>query len=152
MRALATMALMLALASAGCAPGESGGGESEAAALPGSDDTAPFAGIGEDERLSFTGTEPFWGGTVERTRLVYRTPEQPDGVTVAVERFAGRGGLSFSGVFEARTFDMAVTPGACSDEMSDRIYPFTVTLRIGQELRNGCGWTDRQTYREPPPG
>ena len=46
-------------------------------------------------------------------------------------RFAGRGGLSYSGTIDGRSFDMAVTPAECSDGMSDRTYPFVVTLRIG---------------------
>jgi len=58
-----------------------------------------------------------------------------------VSRFAGRGGLSFSGEMNGEALTLAVTPGACSDGMSDRTYPFVVTLRIGDDLRNGCGWT-----------
>ena len=44
---------------------------------------------------------------------------------------------------------MTVTPLSCSDGMSDRTYPFTVTLEIGEETRNGCGWTDRQPFEGP---
>jgi uncharacterized membrane protein len=44
---------------------------------------------------------------------------------------------------------MMVTPLECSDGMSDRIYPFTVTLKIGDDLRSGCGWTERQRFTGP---
>jgi uncharacterized membrane protein len=30
--------------------------------------------------------------------------------------------------------------------MSDRSYPFTATLTIGDELRNGCAYTDIQMF------
>ena len=120
------------------------------AAIPGAaEDTAPYAGIAEDEALKFTGTEPFWGGEVDGKTLTYQTPENQDGEVIAVERFAGRGGIAFSGLLDGADFDMTVTPLECSDGMSDRTYPFTVTLEIGEETRNGCGWTERQRFEGP---
>ena len=98
------------------------------------------------ETLRFTGNEPFWGGEVTGVTLTYTTPEDQDGTVIRVERFAGRGGLAFGGLLDGADFDMTVTPLACSDGMSDRTYPFTVTLKIGEETRNGCGWTERQPF------
>lgn len=115
--------------------------------LPGNaQDDQPFAGIAESEVINLTGTEPFWGGTIARTSFTYSTPEDMDGQRVAVTRFAGRGGLSFSGELTGQPLDIAVTPGECSDGMSDRIYPFTVTLQIGDDQRNGCGWSDAHPF------
>jgi len=110
---------------------------------------APYAGITEDDVLHFTGTEPFWGGEVTGASLVYTTPEDPDGATIAIERFAGRGGIAFGGLLDGAAFEMMATPLECSDGMSDRTYPFTVTLKIGDDLRNGCGWTERQPFDGP---
>lgn len=116
-------------------------------ALPGDDgDTAPYAGISEDETVRFTGTEPFWGGEVSGTALRYSTPENIDGATIEVVRFAGRNGLSFSGSLDGSDFVLAVTPGECSDGMSDRAYPFVANLQVTGETRAGCAWTDRQSY------
>jgi uncharacterized membrane protein len=108
-----------------------------------------YAGIRADETLRFTGTEPFWGGTATGTSLTYSTPENIDGTTIPVQRFAGNNGLGFTGKLGERSFDMAVTEAACSDGMSDRTYPFTVTLQIAGETRNGCGWTDRRKFDGP---
>lgn len=115
----------------------------------GAEDSAPFAEIGADEVLQFTGTEPFWGGKVAGGVLTYSTPEDQDGELVAVDRFAGRNGLSFSGTLKGSDFVMAVAPGECSDGMSDRTYPFTVTLQVKGEQRNGCAWTDKQAFTGP---
>lgn len=115
--------------------------------VPGdADDRQPFAGIGAGEVLHFTGTEPFWGGTAGGGMLTYTTPESPDGATIPVERFAGRAGLSLSGALDGASLDMMVTEGECSDGMSDRTYPFTVTLKLGEELRSGCAWTDAHPF------
>lgn len=113
-------------------------------------DSQPYDGIADEETLRFTGTEPFWGGQVSGATLTYSTPEDPDGQALEVKRFAGRGGVSFSGSLGGEEFVMTATPSSCSDGMSDRTYPFAVTLKIGDETRNGCGWTDRQPFDGPP--
>ncbi|HKX77725.1 MAG TPA: hypothetical protein VJM34_04315 [Novosphingobium sp.] len=119
------------------------------AGLPGDgSDTRPFAGIAANQTVHFTGTEPFWGGTVTGATLTYSTPEN-SGTGISVQRFAGRGGLSFSGTLGGKALDMMVTEGACNDGMSDRGYPFTVTLRLGTETRNGCGWTQARPFTGP---
>lgn len=137
--------LMLApfLALGACQPGGDAG-------VPGdSSDSRPFSGIAQEEVLRFSGTEPFWGGEASGGTLVWTTPDNSEGTDIAVERFAGRGGLSFSGELDGKSFDMMVTPGSCSDGMSDRTYPFVVTVRIAKETLNGCGWTDRQGWSGP---
>lgn len=112
-------------------------------------DPAPaFAGIAADETIRFLGTEPFWNGEIAGTRLRYATPENTSGETIAVRRFAGNNGLAFSGTLRGQGFDLAITPGACSDGMSDRRFPYTVTLKLGDEQRSGCAWTDRQPFAE----
>jgi uncharacterized membrane protein len=124
-----------------------GCGSSNSSTMPGdSNDSAPFQGIAADETIQFTGTEPFWGGEAVGKSLTYTTPENQQGSVIAVERFAGRNGLSLSGELDGQPFVMAVTPGDCSDGMSDRTYPYTVTLQVHGEQRNGCAWTADQPY------
>jgi len=108
--------------------------------------THTFNGIGPDETVHFTGTEPFWGGEAKLGQMTYTTPEDQKGTSFPVERFAGNSGLGFSGSYAGQSFDMAVTRGKCSDGMSDRSYPFTATLRIGGEQRNGCAWTNTHPF------
>jgi len=116
-------------------------------AVPGdTSDMRAFDGIRADEGVRFTGTEPFWGGRVSGTELTYSTPENPDGSPIAVTRFAGRGGVSWSGTWQGQPFRLAVTEGQCSDGMSDRTYPFTATLAVAGEQRQGCAWTERRSF------
>ena len=109
-------------------------------------DNTPFSEISADAVLRFVGTEPFWGGSVVGETLLWSTPENSadnaDGEQIAVTRFAGRGGLNFSGTLGGQPFDMAVTPGECSDGMSDRTFPFNATVRIGAQQLNGCAWRE----------
>lgn len=137
---LRPLALPFALALAACHGGHR-------ADVPGdSQDHRPFHAIGPAETVQFAGTEPFWGGKVEGGKLTWTTPENPRGTVIAVTRFAGRGGLSFSGELAGKALTLMVTPAACSDGMSDRRYPFTVSVRLGEEQRQGCGWTARQGW------
>lgn len=118
------------------------------ATATGSENTG-YDGIAASETVHFTGTEPFWGGEIAGGNVLYSTPENIDGTSFPVERFAGNNGIAFSGTMDGTKFDLTVTPGECSDGMSDRTYPFTATLVIGAEQRNGCAWTDRQGFSGP---
>lgn len=144
MTRLALLAAALALPLAACQAGSEGPNGTTRDA-PGE----AFSAIGPDETVRFTGTEPFWGGQVSGGTLTYSTPENIDGTMITVERFAGNNGLGYSGTLEGQAFDMAITPGECSDGMSDRTYPFTVTLQIGEDQRNGCAWTERTPFTGP---
>lgn len=144
---LAAAALALP-ALAACRPAADQAAPSAVATIADGSAVAGIAGIGPDEAISFAGTEPFWNGKVAGGRLTYATPENQDGETIAVDRFAGNNGLGFNGKLAGQPLDLTVTPGQCSDGMSDRVFPFTATLRIGAEQRNGCAWTERQPYSQ----
>lgn len=129
----------VALALAGCGPAGDGG------AAPG---TSPdgFTAIAPSETITALGTEPFWNVEVAGDLATYSTPEIPDGVTIDLQRFTGQGGLGFSGQWEGRSFDLLITPGTCSDGMSDRSYPYVATLQLGDERRDGCAYTDDEPF------
>lgn len=134
----ATLAASLLLAACSAGGADSSGKTTVTAA-----DTQSYSGIGEQETVHFAGTEPFWGGQVSGKALTYQTADDRAGRQLTVERFAGRNGVSFSADLEGQPFVLAVTPGKCSDGMSDRSYPFTVTLQVRGEQRQGCAWTDK---------
>lgn len=107
---------------------------------------AAFDGIGPEEAITLTGTEPFWGITIANDVATYTTPENPAGSVFEVTRFAGNNGLGFSGKLDGGEVTITVTPGACSDQMSDRTYPFTATVKLGEANLAGCGYTDSQGF------
>ncbi len=140
---LKRIAPIIAVVLASCGQGGPGN-------IPGaSGDETAFAGISKDAVINLTGTEPFWNGQVNGNTLVYRTPANMDGSSVQVSRFAGRGGLSFSGTLNGRALDLAITPTDCSDGMTNRSYPFAATLQIGNEQREGCAWREGDDIGEP---
>jgi uncharacterized membrane protein len=137
------------LAAAGLALQACHGGGRSAGTIGEANDPAPYSGIAPGQTVHFTGTEPFWGGEVSGTTLIYKSPDRPEGERIAVARFAGRGGVSWSGTYKGARLVLAATPSECSDGMSDRTYPFVATLALGDEQRHGCAWTDRQPFKDP---
>lgn len=110
------------------------------------EEAPPFDGITPEEVISLSGTEPFWGITIDDDVATYRNPENPEGSVFEVSRFAGNNGLGFSGKLDGSEVTITVTPGECSDGMSDRTYPFTATVKLGEDNLAGCGYTDKQGF------
>ncbi len=118
-------------------------------------DSEPFDGIAASESISVLGTEPFWDveitpadtGHVAR----YSTANAIGTAEFSVSRFAGNNGLGFSGEWQDRVFNLALTPGECSDGMSDRTYPYTATLLLGDVTLYGCAYTEREPFSEDMP-
>ncbi|MFY7745179.1 MAG: COG3650 family protein [Erythrobacter sp.] len=105
-----------------------------------------FDAVPPDETVTLTGTEPFWTLTIERDTARWTTPENPQGTLFAVTRFAGNGGLGFTGSLDGKPLTAALTPGACNDGMSDRRFPFVATIALGGETLQGCGYTTGQPF------
>ncbi|MEP5938121.1 MAG: hypothetical protein ABJ239_07335 [Erythrobacter sp.] len=108
--------------------------------------TGLYDGISPDETIYLTGTEPFWNMEIAADSLTYSTPDTPTGRRIDITRFAGNGGLGVAGTLDDEALQIAVTPGECSDAMSDRTYPFTATVSIGEGTLFGCGYTNSTPY------
>jgi uncharacterized membrane protein len=108
--------------------------------------TKPFDAIGADEVITLSGTEPFWSISIDGDNATYTSPENLDGSSFTVARFAGNSGLGFTGELDGAPVTIAVTQGQCSDGMSDRTYPFTATVEWGELKLEGCGHTDAQPF------
>jgi uncharacterized membrane protein len=113
-------------------------------------DTEPFKGIAPSATITLLGTEPFWGIQIEAAgaghSARYSSPEDIDGTQFSVTRFAGNNGIGFSGEMRGEPVQIALTPGDCSDAMSDRSYPYTATVALGDTTLFGCGYTSDQPY------
>lgn len=105
-----------------------------------------FDAVAPDEVVSLTGTEPFWNVRIENGEALWTSPENAQGTRFAVSRFAGNNGLGFSGDMAGQAITMTLTPGQCSDGMSDRVFPFVATIALGEETLRGCGYTESQPF------
>jgi uncharacterized membrane protein len=86
------------------------------------------------------GTEPFWALHVSDGRMRYTTPEDQEGKSVPYTRdVTADHEVALRAELDGKPLVLTGRIAECSDGMSDREYPFAVELRIGDELRNGCG-------------
>lgn len=105
-----------------------------------------FDAVAPQEVVTMIGTEPFWNVTVTGQQARYSNPEHPEGFDFTVTRFAGNNGLGFTGTLAGGSFTATLTPGECSDGMSDRSFPFVATIALDGETLRGCGYTDSQPF------
>ncbi|MFD0740517.1 hypothetical protein ACFQZQ_14630 [Lysobacter koreensis] len=85
------------------------------------------------------GTEPFWEARVDGDTLVFTTPDNQPGTTMKGRRVPSLVGYVFIGTHDGREFHLGLTPGECSDGMSDNRYDFTATFTLGTTTYKGCG-------------
>lgn len=98
-----------------------------------------LGGVDLGQPVRALGTEPFWSVELTGTELVYTTPEPP-------EQRAPQPNPVVQGTtatWDAETADgtaLSVTLVAteCSDGMSDRTYPLTAMVKVGELALTGC--------------
>ena len=114
----------------------------EAPAAPGEAPASPaptLAKVNLSEPVRILGTEPFWGIELTGSELVYSgidRPEQraPQPQPVVQGNVATLQARSAEGM----VFDVTLTATECSDGMSDRTYPLTALVKVGEETLMGC--------------
>lgn len=127
-------AALAVLALAACSPAE------EPALPPEAPQPAPvLGGVDLAQPVRALGTEPFWSVELTGTEMVYTTPEPPE------QRAPQPNPLvqGTTATWEAETADgtaLSVTLIAteCSDGMSDRTYPLTAMVKLGDLELTGC--------------
>lgn len=141
MRAFASILVTSALAAlvlGACSPSAEAPEGPEAAPAP-----APvLAGVDLTQPLRALGTEPFWAVELTGSEMVYSgadRPEQraPQGEPVIQGTMAIWEGTTGAG----NPLKVTLTATDCSDGMSDRTYPLTAMVRIGEETLMGCAAT-----------
>lgn len=91
-------------------------------------------GMGEPYRA--IGTEPFWSLEIENGTMRFNTP---DGFAASDSNFAFTPDPRLGDVYQGQRIRATIIDRDCSDGMSDRTYPDTVTVEIGTQVWRGCG-------------
>ena len=116
------------------------GSNDEPDEAPAPPEPAPvLAGVVLTEPVRVVGTEPFWTIDLTGEELVYSGVDRP-------EQRAPQPKASVQGTvarLEATTsagapLQITLAATECSDGMSDRIYPLTAIVKVGEETLKGC--------------
>lgn len=90
-------------------------------------------------RLRALGTEPFWAARIQGRCVTYSHPEDQGGTRVWTKFLGNALSGTWSGSLDGKPFILRTrTDRACSDGMSDRVYPIAVALTVSGEERSGC--------------
>ncbi len=109
--------------------------DSAGPAEPPADAPAPVIAVGFDGDFRLIGTEPFWGLTIKSDQLVLSRPDREDVAAPNIGPVAqGMGALWDGGLLRA-----SLTPGPCSDGMSDRRYAYAASVFLNGMTLKGCG-------------
>lgn len=110
-----------------------------------------LAGVDLNQPLRALGTEPFWGVDITPSGLTYSGVDRPGQRaanpgpvvqgTTAVYATANEGGA---------TLVITLIATECSDGMSDRVYPLTARVELGDETLNGCAAPIAALNSQPP--
>lgn len=105
-----------------------------------------------NQPLRAIGTEPFWAVEITPATLTYSDVDRPE------QAFPSpgpdiQGTTAVYAVENGGEPSMTVTlmTTECSDGMSDRIYPLTAMVEIGDETLNGCAQSVAAMMAEPRP-
>jgi uncharacterized membrane protein len=114
--------------------------------------TAPvvIGGVDLTRPLRVLGTEPFWAIDIADQDLVLTRPDVAD-VTASVASPIVTGTTAvYTGTTDSgQTVVLTLIATECSDGMSDRLYPLTARVELGEETLNGCATTPEALAQAP---
>jgi len=98
-----------------------------------------LGGVDLGQPVRALGTEPFWGVTLSEEGLVYEGVDRPrEGAPRGEVELVGTLAVFSGETDKGRTIEVTLIDTDCSDGMSDRLYPLTARVRIGEETLTGC--------------
>ena len=142
---LTSMTLMAALG--GC----SNTSETEAEPAP-ETVTAPvvIGGVDLAQPVRVLGTEPFWAIDIAGRTLSLNRPDVSDiSAPVASPIVTGTTAVYTGTTDSGQTVVLTLIATECSDGMSDRLYPLTAKVELGEETLNGCATTHEALAQAP---
>lgn len=99
-----------------------------------------LVGVNLDLPLSVMGNEPFWAIHIVDGAATYSDPEIMQGPSVRLGQPQVTGNTVVWKEESSQTSPLIITLTGtdCSDGMSDRTYPLSAKIEMGQRVLNGC--------------
>ncbi|WP_269514929.1 COG3650 family protein [Brevundimonas subvibrioides] len=114
--------------------------------------TAPvvIGGVDLARPVRVLGTEPFWAIDIADQDLVLTRPDGAEvKAPVASPIVTGTTAVYTGTTDSGQTVVLTLIATECSDGMSDRLYPLTARVELGEETLNGCGTTPEALAQAP---
>lgn len=95
--------------------------------------------------LSLMGTEPFWAVKIADGAAVLSRMDQVE-ASYSVGDFIV---TDAAATLQSGDLSLTLTAVTCSDGMSDRVYPLTAEVKVGEETLKGCAIPTAQLTANP---
>lgn len=120
---------------------------------PPADAPAPtmLGGVDLNQPIRALGTEPFWSVAITNGSMVYTgvdRDEQRAGNPQPVVQ--GTTAVYTGATSEGAAMVVTLIATECSDGMSDRVYPLTAKVELGEVSLNGCAASQTFIDAQPP--
>lgn len=84
------------------------------------------------------GNEPAWFVEVSGNTATYKSPENPGGRKITVNRLTFAQGVEYVGVLNDRVFSLNIRGNDCQDTVSGEKFPMTASLKANSKTLRGC--------------
>ncbi|RZJ05539.1 MAG: hypothetical protein EON89_03490 [Brevundimonas sp.] len=136
---MTALAVCSALALAACGD-QSDKAEVAATAAPAAA-AAVLSGVDLKQPLRALGTEPFWSVELTGSEMIFSSPEEA-GLRAPQPAPVMQGTIAiYESAVQSQEFKVTLTATECSDGMSDRTYPLTAIVKLGDRTLTGCAAT-----------
>ena len=133
MRLIALAAALVACLSACSQP------ETVPAPPPAPEPAPILAGVDLTKPVRALGTEPFWGVELTGTEIIYSGVDRPEQRAPQPRAVIQGTTVTLAGTTTGGTaISVMLAATECSDGMSDRTYPLSAIVKVGDETLTGC--------------
>jgi len=98
-----------------------------------------LAGVDLARPVRALGTEPFWSVDLTGTEMVYTAPEPPEQRARQPNPVVQGTTVTYAAeTADGTVLEVTLVATECSDGMSDRTYPLTALVKLGDRELTGC--------------
>ena len=106
---------------------------------PAPEPATTLAGVDLTKPVRALGTEPFWGVELTGTEIIYSGVDRPEQRAPQPRAVIQGTTVTLSGTTAGGTaISVMLAATECSDGMSDRTYPLSAIVKVGDEILTGC--------------
>ena len=127
-------------------------GTTEKAAAPADAPALPMlGGVDLNQPVRALGTEPFWSVAITRDAMVYTDMDRDEQRAANPQPVIQGTTVVYTGATaEGSTMVVTLISTECSDGMSDRTYPLTARVELGEVSLSGCAASQAFIDARPP--
>jgi uncharacterized membrane protein len=88
--------------------------------------------------LDLAGTEPFWAVKIRGASVEFSEPDAPAQAFANAAKAEAGGAATWTANNATASIVVKLTPGPCSDGMSDRVWTYKAEVTLGSRVLKGC--------------